>query len=164
MTWSWHLALFVGVTVAVSAPCQGDAQRARVTIQIRDSFGDPVPPGDLTVSRAQGLPVYAGRATDGTELQLDYGQYTFVFKTKFFQEARREVTIRQADVLVLLPVQWESDVLDRPMNVPVSISLKLTPAESCARGGSGCQARRGIFKFDLRAGDYGWRVFVVRWR
>ena len=122
----------IAVVLLASAASGQDLSMASLTLLFRDTLGNPVPPGVLTVLPVEGAAIYSGSVSSGANIHLPPGRYTFIFKTKFFQDSKREVTIDGQDVLITMTVRSDDYVLDMPMNKPVSVSFKITNAKSCS--------------------------------
>jgi hypothetical protein len=108
---------------------------ATVTIHLTTTSGDKQLGGELSVYSRDGARVYSTTTASEVSISLPYGEYAVTFTSEFLRPVRRPVKVDRPDCFVVLATSMGPEVLDIPIKA-VSVSLKVTPSESCTPGGS----------------------------
>jgi hypothetical protein len=121
-----------------------EPEKGTLTVNLTDTRGLKVSPGNLSIKSTQGKVVYSATADGQVIVHLAYGRYSVEFENAWSPRVSRDVVIDKPDSFVELA----STFVPEGGNLPASISIKVDPATSCTADGSLWAKLVGVYSRD----------------
>jgi hypothetical protein len=130
-----------------------------LTILVASNVGGPVRTGSLSVTR-NGRQVYSAEIKSGAMVRLPYGDYTVDFKAFGWKPVHKQIKVEKPEGLIVLGAIGED--LMEIRDVPVAITLKVSPSTSCSADSEMWAKLVGVFSdysTQEKVGPYGITLF-----